>query len=542
MAKQHYLMINIYLFNCRKRFARTSLLLLFLLCSTIVSAQQVVVTLQEAGTLSTAVGDNKLSITNLKVSGSINDADMTTLYDMAKNGNLSVLDLSEATTTSGDVIGKNAFASCSNLTSISLPQNVTSIGNYAFYSCKGLESITIPNYVESIGDGAFCKCSSLTSVTIGSSVTSIGMYAFQECSSLKDITIPSSVTNIGINVFDGCSSLTSIEVGDENTNYHTDSNCLIGTTSNKLIRACNLANITIPNSVTSIDNYAFSSCSKLTSVTIPSSVTNIGMSAFLNCSSLAEVVLLGDNLPECSSYTFRGISSSATLYCKSSLVESCTETPWKNFKSVKPLPSIEIPEAGYATGCFDLDLDFTLLGDDVAAYIASAFSPTESTVLLTRAKKIPAKTGFIVKGTAGKEYTIPATTTDYVYSNMLVGVLENTKVQKTEGSYTNYVLGKDADGAAGFFLADENGTDVPANKAYLRIPTNAVSTSGESSEAKTSLGLSFDDEDGTTGISEIREQSNRTSGETVIYNLNGQRKQSLTKGLNIVNGKKIFVK
>ena len=221
------------------------------------------------------------------------------------------------------------------------------------------------------------------------------------------------------------------------------------------------------------------------------------------------------------------------------MLEKCKDAePWKDFKNIVVKPfSITISDAGIVTGCFDDDLDFSKV-TGVKAYIVSAFSPTESKVLLTRSTKIPAETGFIVIGSKGT-YEIPAVATDYIYSNMLVGVLENTTVAKTDGTYTNYVLGKGSDGVAGFYLAD--GTAVPANKAYLQIPTSAVTTD-ETSEAKTSLRLSFDDMDDTTGITHVREKSDSANGKTVIYNLNGQRKQSLTKGLNIVNGKKIFVK
>ena len=125
-------------------------------------------------------------------------------------------------------------------------------------------------------------------------------------------------------------------------------------------------------------------------------------------------------------------------------------------------------------------------------------------------------------------------------ATVLVGTLEETTVAKTteDNSYTNYVLANDATNGVGFYLADNN--TVSANRAYLQIPTSAVAT-GEASEAKTIISLSFDD-DNTTGITQIGEQSDDASGNAVIYNLNGQRKQSLTKGLNIVNGKKIFVK
>ena len=107
-------------------------------------------------------------------------------------------------------IGERAFCYCSALTSVTIGSGVTSIGNYAFYSCSGLTSITIPNSVTSIGDGAFYDCTGLTSVTIGNRVTSIGDEAFYSCSGLTSITIPGSVTSIGSGVFWNCIWLTSV--------------------------------------------------------------------------------------------------------------------------------------------------------------------------------------------------------------------------------------------------------------------------------------------------------------------------------------------
>ena len=110
-------------------------------------------------------------------------------------------------------IGKCAFSNCySSLTSVTIPDSVTSIKGNAFSSCSSLTSITIPDSVTSIGGSAFFQCSSLTSVTIPDSVTSIGDTAFFWCKSLTSITIPNSVTNITIHVFLGCDKLESIEI------------------------------------------------------------------------------------------------------------------------------------------------------------------------------------------------------------------------------------------------------------------------------------------------------------------------------------------
>ena len=181
--------------------------------------------------------------------------------------------------------------SCSGLISITIPNSVTSIGGSAFHDCYDLASISIPNSVTSIGDAAFGYCPSLTSITIPNSVTSIGDYAFKECFNLNSITIPKSVTSIGRFVFSSCSSLKSIIVENGNNKYDSRNNCnaIIETETNTLLMGCK--NTIIPNSVTTIGNDAFSFCSGLTSITIPNSVTSIGASAFSGCEWLTSVTI-----------------------------------------------------------------------------------------------------------------------------------------------------------------------------------------------------------------------------------------------------------
>ena len=188
-------------------------------------------------------------------------------------------------------IGSGVFYGCSGLTSVTIPNSVTSIGYGFFRDCTGLTSVTIPNSVTSIGDYVFCDCSGLTSVTIPNSVTSIGEFAFYGCSGLTSVTIPSSVTIIGNYAFNSCSGLTSIVVDKGNVTYDSRNNCnaIIETATNTLITGCK--NTIIPNSVTSIGEYAFRGCDGLTSVTIGNSVTSIGRSAFYGCSNLTSVTI-----------------------------------------------------------------------------------------------------------------------------------------------------------------------------------------------------------------------------------------------------------
>ena len=219
-------------------------------------------------------------------------------------------------------IGHVAFAECSGLVSVTIPNSVISIGDWAFYECSGLTSITIPSSLTSIGIDAFSGCSGLTSIVVESgnqkydsrnscnaiietssntlilgcmntiipnSVTTIRSGVFNGCSGLTTINIPNSVTSIDGNPFFGCSELTSIIVDSDNPQYDSRNNCnaIIETSSNSLIVGCK--NTTIPNSVISISIDAFRGCSELTSITIPNSVTLIGQRAFLNCYSLTDI-------------------------------------------------------------------------------------------------------------------------------------------------------------------------------------------------------------------------------------------------------------
>ena len=271
--------------------------------------KQITIKLDKAGTLPDRIASSKkYKITNLKIVGEINGTDWNMIREMAgrnyqessTEGNLSVLDLSEAKIvaggdyyyddnlfnnkvyTSNDEIGEYAFAYCSGLTSLTLPVGITSIGYDAFAYCSGLTSLTLPAGITSIGEYAFYGCSGLTSLNLPAGITEIGEYAFSRCSGLTSLTLPDGITSIGISAFAYCSGLTSL---------------------------------TLPAGITSIDKYAFSGCSRLTSLTLPAGITSIGEFAFSYCSGLTSIYVYAEKVPRIGRYAFEGCASrKCTLY------------------------------------------------------------------------------------------------------------------------------------------------------------------------------------------------------------------------------------
>ena len=213
---------------------------------------------------------------------------------------------------------------------------VTSIGDYAFAGCSGLTSVTFGNSVTSIGYQAFAGCSSLTSVAIPNSVTTIERSAFSGCPCLSYVTIPNSVTSIAVSVFAFCPALTSIIVDKGNTTYDSRENCnaIIETKSNTLISGCK--NTIIPNSVTTIGDYAFRGCSGLTSVTFGNSVTSIGYQAFYRCSALA-FVIIGSSVTKIWDYAFNECFGLTSITSEAKTPPDCGQFCFGNVQKSIPV-------------------------------------------------------------------------------------------------------------------------------------------------------------------------------------------------------------
>lgn len=294
-------------------------------------------------------------------------------------------------------IQPSAFEDCIDLTSITIPENITSIGKSAFSGCSMLTKIyynaidcnasegifpsarednggitvtiganvkKIPNGLfwsqpevkitsvvfekgsvcESIGNSAFRECNYLTNIALPDGMTSIGNWSFDYCTSLTNIIIPNSVTSIGQGAFSDCpienaiipiSAISAIEKSSLKTVALTSGESI----PDHEFRGCrNLTNIIIPESVTSIGMYAFEGCDSLTSVTIGSSVRRIGEGTFSSCSSLTSITI-PSRVTRIDGYAFQGCHNLTNIIIPNSVTSIGTMA----FYNCKSLTNIVLP-------------------------------------------------------------------------------------------------------------------------------------------------------------------------------------------------------
>ena len=484
-------------------------------------------------------------------------------------------------------IGSVAFYGCCNLTSVTIPNGVTSIGRSAFSNCSGLTSITIPNSVASIGSSAFAECSSLTSITIPNSVTSIEDNAFVRCSSLTSITIPNSVTSIGYGAFWGCSNVTSLKLPD-NLQFIRQS----------AFSGCSkLKSVTIPSTVEVIYQEAFAGCNSLESVTsqatnppflydnsfsnysvplnVPSGCKSAyedaqGWRNFTNISdgnmyyqlsitatgqgtatyndtpvrnttttfdvkegNSAAITISPDNGYAVNTATVNGEDASAAIVNGVLTISnmSANTTVAITFARASATTAITL-ENDMQTYCPLDDVDFSNV-EGLKAFTATGYD--HGTLTVSRVLNAPAGTGLLLQGTAGVTYQVPYATQTGYYINLLHGLTQDTQVSPTAGDQTNFLLGK-KNGVTTFYRVAQTGT-VSAGKAYLQLPTSVV---GDLTGSRV-MRIVADDE--TTGISEalpLNDNGEMTNDN--VYDLQGRRVTKPTRGLYIVNGRKVVIK
>ena len=498
-----------------------------------------------------------------------------------------------------EAIGHDAFNNCTSLSSITLPEGLTTVHNYAF-SSTGLTSVTLPSTVTTIYGHSFDACNSLASVvmyvtdpttlTLESTSFQSGVtvyvdgidawnerftYANYHCNfvemvttwtsgdtdvifyaggqypsgtmtiskkagggkgemadyidpslqpwydtlvppwyailnNIKTVIIEDGVTKIGNSAFDDCSGLTSISIPNSVTSI-----------GDYVFNGCsNLTSLTIPNSLTTIGSNAFFN-SGLTSVDIPCSVTTIGSDAFYLCENLSSVycyassVELGDN-------AFRLNKSDRKIYVLSDRV-NYYKAKWSSYAAdIEEIPdpaALTTTSAEGANWSTYYNSNANVQVDANTTVYKVTLDGSSITLTNTGSKIIKAGEAVVLCSTTSGitlAYTSTASTGDYT-DNSLLG--SNTAVTQESG-YTYYALANLTNGL-GFYKVGSSVT-IPANKAYIRV------ASGESRDF---YGI---DED-TTSV----ELKNGKIEVLKYYDLNGRRVEHPTKGLYIVNDKKV---
>ena len=195
--------------------------------------------------------------------------------DVFLNTTITSVEIPDSVTTIGD----NAFAGCEYLTEVTVPDSVTKIGDNVFYGCTSLESATWESK-EGIGDGTFAECAGLTDLSISRELPSIGKEAFKNCESLESIVIPEATKTIASDAFDGCVNMQSIDVEETNTYFMSYDNALYTANGVTLYRCPQGARtIEVYDGTKMIGENAFYGC-KLGKVTLPESVTTVEDGAF----------------------------------------------------------------------------------------------------------------------------------------------------------------------------------------------------------------------------------------------------------------------
>ena len=432
-----------------------------------------------------------------------------------------------------NTIGDRAFQYCQALPSIVIPNSVTTIDVAAFQYCENLESVVIPNSVKTIGAQAFWGCTRLASITIPESVESIGVAAFRECG-LTSFIIPSSVTAIGGSTFAYCGHLTSVVIPNSVKSIGTQA-----------FRQCvNLNNVTIPESVESIENMAFQHCLALESIIIPSSIKSIEENAFKNCNKLSEVTSMIKEPFDIASNCWSGVETTTIpLYVPFGTKNKYeTKEGWKEFKNIIEMEAELNPIDGETTLKTDelngQDLSDNVMGDVYYNVGDNGYDATDQSIVISEAtnmgqvtNKKPGSvdvkenfTGIILKVAKGKGVI-----------TVNVKTSGNAQLVVQVGNGTPMIASKTEKGDVVVSYDVEEDTYV---YIYAILGGSTARATRASSDGEVRIyGISV--RPGATGISSIVKEVN---ADAPIYNLSGQRLSVPSKGVNIIDGKKVVIK
>ena len=473
----------------------------------------------------------------------------TALIDEKTSGAIEIpssVEAPDGNTYSVKVIGGSAFWACTNLTSVILPSSIIEIKYYAFKSCLDLTSISIPNSVENIGNGAFEDCTRLSSIVMPSSLKSLGSYVFRNCRNLESFSIPSTVLSIGSNVFantkwynnlpDGFIYKDNIFFGYKGNQPEGDLEIIDGTRvlAGAALQDCsNLTSVKLPTSLKTIGFYALKSLPGLSSITIPNSVTSIEEEALAD-NHFSEIVSLMEEPCKLGWKVFKYEKSDAEKYQKELILYVPAGTKakyvatdgWKEFMNIVEMTPYDVLDDNSVAAHFlkpneegKIEIPETVEIDGktytVTEIAANAFKDNKDLTEVT----IPGTVTTIGDGAfAGCENLVAI----YVYASEPISLTADESRSLVTRTAVNVP-------------SQFEGIDFDACTLYVPIGSEQKYREAEGWMLFTHIvGV-----ENPSGISTVCTEQ---KGNGVVYSLSGQRLATPRRGLNIIGGKKVVVR
>ena len=501
------------------------------------------------------IGDHAFkSCTNLKTIENI----PSTLTEIKKwcfeESGLESIDLSNTNVT---IMQDGVFYNNKSLTSIQLPNKLENFWDNAFYGCKVLNNIVMPSTVKGIYNYVFEGCASLTNVTLNDGCTTLGHHVFKNCS-LATVTFPNTLNSIGIYAFEStklntvdlfntqitslpegcfydCEQLSDVKLPIEFTSIGKNAFFKSSIASitfppslqkidDSAFQYAKLANVVIPTSCNTIGQGAFSDNANLTTVVINGVKCYLAVSAFAKCDKLKDVYITSNVEPDAGRYGYP-FDNNPTVHVVPNYLETfkglntCNTTHFDSDFSLTPSK-----EWTTFTSAYNLDFSGA---EGLTAYTAK-YNKDKDAVALKQVKKVKAHTGLILKGEAGKTYTLPILASneaelEEVTGNQLHGCVD---ALWSTGRDKDYFLSN------GKFVKSANDGWVLPGKSYLYIE------GGRANKGESPLRVYVDNT--ATAIDGIT--NNHVVKDEAYYNLQGVKVLRPQHGVFIHNGKKVVLK
>lgn len=473
---------------------------------------------------------------------------------------LESVDLSNTNVT---IMTDGVFFNNTSLTSIKLPKGLEYFWDNAFNGCKSLNNIKMPSTVKGIYNNVFLECTSLTDVTLNEGCTTLGHHVFKKCP-LATVTFPNTLNSIDEYAFEStklntvdlsntqtkslpngcfydCEQLSDVKLPKELTYIgqvaffkSTIASITFPPTLQKIdswaFQYSKLANVVIPTNCSIVDKAAFANNDNLTTVVINGTKCHLAYEAFANCPKLTDVYITSNIQPTAERYNFpfrndpkvHVMKDYVDVFSGLRTNENLNPCNTTNFDSNLYLPLGK----KWTTFTSAYNLDFSSV-EGLTAYTAK-YNKDNDAVALTPVKKVKAHTGLILKGEAGKSYTLPILNSN---EDALDAVTDNQLVDCVDALWST---GRDND----YFLSDgkfvkstNNGWALPG-KSYLYI------NGGRANKSESPLRVYVDNT--ATAINGIT--TNPVVKDEAYYNLQGVKVQRPQHGVFIHNGKKVVLK